>query len=332
MAQTHRPRPEASAPEQFSRESYGGVTWPHRLAWVTAGATVFLLFVGGLVTSLGAGLAVPDWPTTFGHNMFLFPWSEMVGGVFYEHSHRLLASGVGLLTILLAGGLWFYERRRWVRWLAVAALGLVVFQGILGGLRVVLIEETFAILHACFAQAFFALVVSLAQFTSAGWNTTPRGAPAAETSSLGLLSVAAALLIYGQAIFGALLRHAGTMLTPHLGIAGLIAALTLWLVASVGRLRAAHPELWRPALLLGWLLVGQALLGGASYAGKFWGWFSLTTVVLITTSHMVTGALMFATTIVLSLRSYRISAPADLAGAPSPMLASAPGASERTSS
>src|ERR1043165_6588072 len=111
--------------------------WPHRLAVITACATVPLLFIGGLVTSKGAGLAVPDWPTSFGYNMFLYPWSKMVGNIFYEHSHRLFASAVGFLTIVLAVTFWFKEDRPWVRWLALGALGLVIAQGIVGGLRVV---------------------------------------------------------------------------------------------------------------------------------------------------------------------------------------------------
>ena len=139
-----------------------GGLWPHRLAVVLGCATFPLLFIGGLVTSKGAGLAVPDWPTTFGYNMFLYPWSEMVGNILYEHSHRLVASCVGLLTIALAVALWFGERRTWLRWLGVTALLVVIAQGILGGLRVVLRQDTFAILHACLAQAFFALTVGLA--------------------------------------------------------------------------------------------------------------------------------------------------------------------------
>src|SRR5512132_4020986 len=111
--------------------------WPHRLAIVLACATFPLLFIGGLVTSKGAGLAVPDWPTTFGHNMFLYPWSKMIGNIFYEHSHRLVASFVGLLAIALAVAFWLRERRAWLRWLSLIALGLVITQGVLGGLRVV---------------------------------------------------------------------------------------------------------------------------------------------------------------------------------------------------
>src|SRR5215510_11729438 len=97
--------------------------WPRRFALMTATATFPLLFVGGLVTSMGAGLAVPDWPTTFGYNMFTYPWSEMVGGILYEHSHRLFGSAVGLLTILLAASLWKLESRQWLRRLGGIALG-----------------------------------------------------------------------------------------------------------------------------------------------------------------------------------------------------------------
>src|SRR5262245_65461932 len=103
--------------------------WPRRLALMTAIATLPLLFVGGLVTSTGAGLAVPDWPTTFGYNMFLYPWSKMIGGIFYEHSHRLIGSVVGFLTILLAVTLWYKESRQWLRWLGIVGLGAVIAQG-----------------------------------------------------------------------------------------------------------------------------------------------------------------------------------------------------------
>src|SRR6476660_1125677 len=143
--------------------------WPHRLA--------LLLFFGGLVTSKGAGLALPDWPTTFGYNMFLYPWSKMVGNIFYEHSHRLVAAAVGLLTIALALAFWLQERRHWLRRLGVAALLLVILQGVIGGLRVVLLEHTLAIVHAAFAQAFFALTVSLAIFPSPDWNSEPSDKP-----------------------------------------------------------------------------------------------------------------------------------------------------------
>src|SRR5690349_21764347 len=114
---------------------------PFVLAALVATITLLLILMGGLVTNTGSALAVPDWPTTFGHNMFLFPWDKMVGGIFYEHTHRLLGSLVGLLTLLLAAVLWRADRRRWVRSLGIAAVVAVIVQGVLGGMRVVLLEH-----------------------------------------------------------------------------------------------------------------------------------------------------------------------------------------------
>src|SRR5437867_6142763 len=197
--------------------------WPHRLALLTTVATFPLLFVGGLVTSTGSGLAVPDWPTTFGYNMFLYPWSRMVGGILYEHSHRLIGSAVGLLTIALALVLWRKESRPWLRWLGVVALGAVIAQGVLGGLRVVLLQQTLAIIHACFAQAFFALTVALALFTSREWRSETIEARIADGGRLWRLGAMTTAFIYIQVIFGAVLRHTGERLDAHLFFAGLVA-------------------------------------------------------------------------------------------------------------
>src|SRR5574342_302863 len=197
----------AANPHPMRSPASEGV-WPHRIAVVLACATFPLLFIGGLVTSKGAGLAVPDWPTTFGYNMFLYPWSKMVGNIFYEHSHRLVASAVGLLTAALALTLWFREQRNWLRWLGIAALGLVIVQGVIGGLRVILLEHTLAIIHAAFAQAFFALTVSLAVFTSTGWRHVGAQQPsAADGARLRRLCAVMTFVIYIQSIFGAVLRH-----------------------------------------------------------------------------------------------------------------------------
>ena len=108
----------------------------HRFATLVAVCTVFLVLAGSLVTSTNSGLSVPDWPTSYGWNMFTFPPSKWVGGIVYEHGHRLIASTVGFLTIVLAVWLWMSERRRWMRWLGVSALGAVIAQGVLGGLTV----------------------------------------------------------------------------------------------------------------------------------------------------------------------------------------------------
>ena len=140
--------------------------WLHRFVVLTALATLLLIWVGGLVTSHGVGMAVPDWPTTYGYNMFFFPISQWVGGIFYEHTHRLVASGIGFLTIVLALWTWRKEERRWVRMLAWAALGAVVLQGILGGLRVTQMKDEIGIVHAALAQLFFVLLGALALCTS----------------------------------------------------------------------------------------------------------------------------------------------------------------------
>lgn len=277
---------------------------------VLACATLPLLFIGGLVTSKGAGLAVPDWPTTFGYNMFLYPWSQMVGNVFYEHGHRLVASGVGLLTIALAVACWLKERRQWLRWLGVAALLLVILQGIVGGLRVVLLENTLAIVHAALAQAFFALTVSLAIFTSPGWNSEPKEEPIRGGGRLGRLCAITAGLIYLQAIVGAVLRHTGERVDIHLLLAALVALHVLFILVRTMKLDAARPKLARPAGFLAILLLVQILLGLGSYFGKFTSMLGLPmeTLVILTTTHLVTGALMLAVSLLLTLRAYRFSA------------------------
>ncbi len=289
--------------------------WPHRLAVVLACATLPLLFIGGLVTSMGVGLAVPDWPTTFGYNMFLYPWSKMIGGIFYEHSHRLVASSVGLLTIALALTLWLKDNRPWLRWLGVAALALVIFQGILGGLRVVLLQPTLAIIHACFAQAFFALAVSLALFTAKEWRNPSQSAPLTDGGRLRRLATITTALIYIQIIFGALLRHTGERLDAHLLFAGLVAVHVVLLLLRITRQHGAESALIRPAYLLGGLLLGQLLLGALSYLGKFTAALPLPAgaLVLTTTTHLIIGALMLATSLTIALRAFRLSQPAGAA-------------------
>lgn len=282
--------------------------WPHRLAWLVAALTFPLLFIGGLVTSKGAGLAVPDWPTTFGYNMFLYPWSEMVGGIFYEHSHRLFASGVGFATILLALSLWLREDRRWLRWLGTVALALVIVQGVIGGLRVVLLEETLAIVHAGFAQAFFALTVSLVVFTSQRWKESSQRLQLPDAQRIQRLCVLTTVLIYVQGLFGAVLRYTGEGLAIHLSFALLVAVHVFLLARRALKCHAARPCFLRPAVLLSGLLILQLALGLGSYLAKFNPFGSALlaqAVVALTTVHLVTGALMLITGLVLALRAYR---------------------------
>jgi cytochrome c oxidase assembly protein subunit 15 len=272
-------------------------------------ATFPLLFLGGLVTSKGAGLAVPDWPTTFGYNMFLYPWSQMIGNVFYEHSHRLVASFVGLLSIALAIIFWLRERRAWLRWLAAVAVGLVILQGVLGGLRVILLEPTLAIIHACLAQAFFALTISLALFTSDEWRRQPSQAPISDGVRLRRLATITTALIYVQVVFGAVLRHTGERLDAHLFFAALVAVHVILLIRRVSRSSAALAKLVRPACLLGILLLAQLVLGALSYSAKFTTVLRLSTdmLVLLTTTHLIVGALMLAAGMALTLRSYHLT-------------------------
>ncbi len=281
--------------------------WPHRFALLTAAATFPLLFVGGLVTSMGAGLAVPDWPTTFGYNMFTYPWSQMVGGIFYEHSHRLFGSAVGFLTILLAVSLWKLESRQWLRRLGLVALGAVILQGALGGLRVILLQQTLAIIHACFAQAFFALAASLALFTSPEWDGQPVKKISTDASRVQRLSLLTSGFLYMQVILGAIVRHRGELVVGHL-LGAVIAAVHVWLLASpVQRNHSDQPMIARSASLLRILLFVQLGLGLGAYLAKFteFGASLNPYLVPLATSHVVIGALMFVTGVRLTLRAFR---------------------------
>jgi cytochrome c oxidase assembly protein subunit 15 len=192
--------------------------WLNRFAVLTAVATLFLVGLGGVVTSKGVGMAVPDWPNTFGENMFFFPFSKWVGGVFYEHSHRLAASGVGLLTTVLAVWLWLKESRIWLRRLGIIAFLAVVLQGVLGGLRVVLDKHGWGtelgIFHATLAQLFFVLVCSIALFTTRWWQGFPHGQlRTSKNTRLPYIFLLTSILILGQLVLGATMRH------QHAGLA-----------------------------------------------------------------------------------------------------------------
>lgn len=200
--------------------------WLHRFIVVTAAATFLLLGSGGMVTSHEAGMSVPDWPNTYGYNMFLFPVSKWVGGIFYEHTHRLLASGIGLLTTVLAFWLWRKDARRWMRWLGVLAFVLVALQGVLGGLRVTLDMDKLGIVHGALAQLFFVLICGLALFTSRWWQNSAAAAYDRRSNSGANATVAdrrgknlltlvlfTTILIFAQLILGATMRH------QHAGLA-----------------------------------------------------------------------------------------------------------------
>lgn len=188
------------------------VTLLHIFALVIIVLTFVLLCSGGLVTSKGVGMSVPDWPTTYGYNMFLFPLSRWVGGIFYEHTHRLLASGIGLLTVLLGVMTFFLEKRRWVRRLALVLLIGVILQGVLGGLRVTLYKDELGIFHAIVAQTFFALLLIFSAATSRSF-VEGKWSGEAPAAKLRWLALAGVVLTYFQLIIAATMRHA------HLGLA-----------------------------------------------------------------------------------------------------------------
>ena len=281
------------------------------MARLTAGATFLLIVIGGIVTSTESGLAVPDWPTTFGYNMFLYPLSEMVGGILYEHSHRLMGSLVGLLTVGLFILLLVRDSRKWLKWLGLAALVAVIVQGVLGGLRVTQINRNFAIVHACLAQAFFALLCGIAWFTSRDW-WQDEGRPVMESAQkLRRLSLITTCLLYVQLIFGAILRHTGSRLDAHLLFAFLV-ALHIFLLAR--RVLGGNGDAQRigqsmPMVLLS-LLVIQLMLGTGAFFAKltaFGETFATALTVTITTAHVAVGALMLVSSFVLTLRIYRFT-------------------------
>jgi cytochrome c oxidase assembly protein subunit 15 len=269
----------------------------HRLAQVTVVATLVLIVAGGLVTNTGAALAVPDWPTTFGHNMFLYPWAHMVGGVFFEHSHRLLGALVGMLTVALAASLWPSGGR--LRALGLAAVAAVVTQGVLGGLRVVLVKDALAIVHGCLAQAFLGLLVVVLCLTA------PRRAarPAADVAPAlrGLVLIATAL-VYLQIVFGAFLTHAGFV---ALHLAGALAVFAVLPVVTA-RLRRMGDAGTRPvARLVVSLLVVQLALGTGSYLARFspiWIPGEQVTMLVLPVAHRLVGSLILAATVALAVR------------------------------
>ncbi len=300
--------------------------WLYRVAYLTAGATFLLIVVGGIVTSTESGLAVPDWPTTFGYNMFLYPLSEMEGGVLYEHSHRLMGSLVGLLTIALFVMLLVKDSRGWIKWLGFTAFIAVCVQGALGGLRVLLdgpevakfshnLAIVHAIVHACLAQAFFALLCGICWFTSRDWienqDQTEKAIDNVSAKKLRRLSLITTCLIYVQLIFGAVLRHTGNRLDAHLLFAFLV---TLHIFLLLRRIFSSGEEIQGigqtlPLILFG-LLAVQLILGTGAYITTLTSLSETVSALLthiITTSHVAVGALMLVSSFVITLKIYRFT-------------------------
>jgi cytochrome c oxidase assembly protein subunit 15 len=298
-------------------------------------STLGLIFVGGLVTSTESGLAVPDWPLSYGT---LFP--PMVGGILYEHGHRMVAATVGFLTIALALWLWRVEPRKWVRRIGLLALATVIIQGSLGGITVLfLLPTAVSVSHAATAQLFLCLTVSIAVLTSHGWlREGPRlsdpGAP-----SVRLLTAATTGIIYTQTILGALMRHTqsglaipdyplsfGHLVPPtftpqilvnflHRTWALVVAGFVIWAASRILRGYRAERGLRLPAVVLLCALVGQITLGALTV------WTAKS--VVLTTLHVAGGAFTLAASLVLTMRTHRAVLPKISRSAPEPALSSA---------
>jgi len=282
----------------------------HAFVVLTACATFLLIIAGALVTSNDAGLAVPDWPTSFG-SLYRIP--PMVGGVKYEHGHRMLAQFIGLLTIVLALWTWRVERRAWMRKLGFVALAIVIAQGILGGITVLYyLPPAVSSAHATLAQTFFSLLVAMAVFTSRGWVAAmeqPVIAADARRPSLRTLSVLSTLAVYVQLVLGAAFRHSGMKLLPHLISAVVVTVLLVWTSTRVLSEHSAVPPLRRTALLVLSLLIVQLGLGFGAYLTRVeWGRDApqpMIEMVATTVAHVAVGALLLAVTVILTLYSRR---------------------------
>ena len=266
-----------------------------RFAQIVAAAGFLLVIAGGLVTSTGSGLAVPDWPLSYGT---LFP--PMVGGIRFEHGHRMVAATVGLLTLALTIWVLAAESRRWVRWLAISAFGMVVLQGLLGGLTVLLqLPPQVSIAHACLGQLFFSTLTVLATVLSPIWQATAVAHPSDQAPDLCRLSFLSTAVVFGQLALGAALRHIGwlpALVAAHLAGAAAVLALVGKTAGSTLTRYRSVPLFRRPARTLMWLLLAQVLLGV----------FTLTSgqSVALATAHVAVGALLLAGCSVLSVSIY----------------------------
>jgi cytochrome c oxidase assembly protein subunit 15 len=304
----------------------------HRFAKFLVACTVILILAGSLVTSHDAGLSVPDWPTSYGWNMFTFPPSMWVANILYEHGHRLIASTVGFLTIIMTVWLWIAEPRRWLRWFGVAALGSVIAQGVLGGLTVLFfLPAAISTAHAGLAEIFFCMTVAIAIFTSPGWIAGYDGEDRREGRPLRTpiepplrwLATTATVLIYSQILIGATMRHTGAglaipdfpLMFGHLipdhwsgaiaiHFAHRVGALivTTCLLALFAHIRSRYkerPELMRPATLIVALVAVQVTLGALTVLSR--------RDPLLNSFHVVCGAMVLTTSLVVTLRTWRLA-------------------------
>jgi heme a synthase len=282
----------------------------HQFALALAGCIVLLLVAGALVTSNDAGLAVPDWPLSYGSLM-----PPMVGGIFYEHGHRMIATAVGILTIILAVLLATKEPRAWVRRLGWTALGLVIAQGALGGLTVLYrLPPPISTAHATLAQLFFLTILSIALFTSDWWQRDLTLLDDSGSPRLRSLALITSCVIFVQLILGAGYRHGAFGVQPHMAGAVVVLFMAIWTGRTVRKRYGSVRDLRRWGILLQSVVGTQILLGLAAY------WAVVEAVhapqptfvyVTLTVAHVLVGALTLATSWMLTLSCFRLIRPGD---------------------
>jgi heme a synthase len=281
----------------------------HRVAIFIASLTFIVIIAGALVTSEDAGLSVPDWPTSYGHILRLPPW---VGGVVYEHGHRMIAGVTGILTVVIALWTFFVDRRRWMKGLAFAALATFVIQAILGGVTVLkFLPPAVSTAHSAVGQTFFCIAVAIAMFTGRKWveEAPPPAADNGRPKVLVLCAYSLGLL-YVQLVFGGMFRHHGMSWWPHVVNSGTVALCLTW---TGVRALIAFPRIIairRVAALLLFTLMVQLLLGFAAFLTRIaWpGTQANNPMVISTVAHTSVGALLLAITVLLTIQVWRHAA------------------------
>jgi cytochrome c oxidase assembly protein subunit 15 len=281
----------------------------HWFSVFVACATFCLLVAGALVTSNDAGLSIPDWPTSFGS----FNVPPLHGGVQYEWSHRAIAFSIGLLTIGIAVWTWIADERRWMRGLALGALGTIIAQGILGGLTVIYFQPPMvSSAHATVAQTFFCISCAIALFTGREWvSETPTGNISWDEGRPTLLTLGffSLFILYAQLVLGAMFRHHGMGWLAHVMNAPLVAAVIAWTSIRALTRYSRIEAIRRPAIAMLGLLLTQLFLGFAAFMTRVeWGKGAAQPefpMVISTVAHVVTGALLLASTVILTIQVWR---------------------------
>lgn len=251
---------------------------------------------------------MPDWPTSFGS---LYKIPKLVGGVKFEHTHRMIAQGAGLLTIILAVWMWRAEKRRWLRFLALGALGTVIAQGILGGLTVLFfLPPPISSAHAALAQTFFCIAVAMAMFTGRRWiEEVPRVEFDHRKPSLFTLTLLSIFVLYVQLILGAMFRHHGLSWWPHVVHAVVVSFVLSWTAVRALTVYSEIDSVRRPAILMLSLVIAQLCLGFTAFLTRVsWGKDAVQPelpMVISTVTHVAVGALLLATTVVLAIQVWR---------------------------